>query len=148
MKKIVLFASGSGTNAENIILHFENSEFAEVAAVFSNNPDAMVLERAKKYDVPTFVFTKEDFRTQNVLGELYKLKPDLIVLAGFLLQISQRILSKPIPIKSSTFTRLYCPNTVEKECMACMFTERFSIIRKQKQEFPFIMSIEIMMKGN
>ncbi|RTY95775.1 phosphoribosylglycinamide formyltransferase [Flavobacterium sp. GT3R68] len=87
MKKIVLFASGSGTNAENIILHFNKTNSGTVAAVFSNNPDAKVLERAQKLNVPTVVFSKEQFSDGTILQKLIDLKPDLIVLAGFLLKL-------------------------------------------------------------
>ena len=92
MKKIVLFASGSGTNAENIMLHFNKSDVGKVAAVFCNNPNAMVLERAHKYGVPTVVFSKEDLTTDLVLHKLKKFQPDLIVLAGFLLQFPASII--------------------------------------------------------
>lgn len=87
MKNIVLFASGSGTNAENIILHFNKTNSGTVAAVFSNNPDAKVLERAQKLNVPTVIFSKEEFSDGTVLQKLLNLKPDLIVLAGFLLKL-------------------------------------------------------------
>lgn len=84
MKKIVLFASGSGTNAENIILYFQQRQSAEVIAVFSNNPNAKVIERAKNHKVPTVVFSRDEFNNGFVLDQLSALKPDLIVLAGFL----------------------------------------------------------------
>jgi len=92
MKKIVLFASGSGTNTENIILHFNKSDVGKVAAVFCNNPKAMVLERAAKYHVPTVVFSKEELKTDLVLNKIKEFQPDLIVLAGFLLQFPLSII--------------------------------------------------------
>jgi phosphoribosylglycinamide formyltransferase-1 len=92
MKRIVLFASGSGTNAENIILHFNAKNPGTVAAVFSNKPDAKVLDRAKKLNVPTVIFSKEDFATGDVLQKLNSFKPDLIVLAGFLLKFPNNII--------------------------------------------------------
>ena len=84
MKKIVLFASGSGTNAENIILYFQQKQTAEVVAVFSNNPNAKVLDRAQKHKVSTVVFSRDEFNNGFVLNQLGALQPDLIVLAGFL----------------------------------------------------------------
>ena len=60
MKKIVVFASGSGTNAENIIQYFTQKESGTVLAVFTNNKNAGVIEKAKKYGVPTQIFSKED----------------------------------------------------------------------------------------
>ena len=56
MKNLVIFASGSGTNAENLIKYFANSETFRVAAVFCNRQDAFVLERAARLGVPTVVF--------------------------------------------------------------------------------------------
>lgn len=92
MKKIVLFASGAGTNAENIIVHFNKKNIGSVAAVFCNNPNAKVLEKAKKWNVPTVVFSKEEFSTDKVLQKLNSFQPDLIVLAGFLLKFPQNII--------------------------------------------------------
>ena len=84
-RRIALFASGSGTNAQNIINYFAGNEGVVVDSVWTNNPEAYVLERAKKFGVDTFMFTKEEFRNTNkVLEELKKRNVDLIVLAGFL----------------------------------------------------------------
>ena len=91
MKKIVVFASGSGTNAENIIKHFKNSSSGTVVSVFTNNPKAYVLERAKNFQVPTEIFTKEELFESKVLQKLNAIQPDLIVLAGFLLQFPKSI---------------------------------------------------------
>jgi len=93
MKKIVLFASGSGTNAENIISHFNQSKVANVVAVFSNNEKAMVLQRAQKHNVQTVVFSKEELKTGAVLDKVKSFNPDLIVLAGFLLQFPNNIIA-------------------------------------------------------
>ncbi len=92
MKNIVLFASGSGTNAENIILYFNEKKTAKVTAVFSNNPEAKVLERAAKYEVPTFIFSKKDLVSGVVLQKLNEIQPEMIVLAGFLLKFPAAII--------------------------------------------------------
>lgn len=92
MKNIVLFASGSGTNVENIIKYFTESKIARVVAVFSNNPVATVLERANKLHVHSVVFSKEDLKTGKVLHDLNQMHPELIVLAGFLLQFPEDII--------------------------------------------------------
>lgn len=84
MKKIILFASGSGSNAENIIKFFQAKKTAEVVAVFSNNPNAKVLEKAKNLDVQTYIFTKDELNSGKVLQKTNEFHPDLIVLAGFL----------------------------------------------------------------
>ncbi len=92
MKKIVLFASGNGSNAEAIIRYFENQSTATVVGVFSNKPEAKVLDRAKNHGIPSCVFTKSQLNEGFVLEKLQKLQPDLIVLAGFLLQFPTTIL--------------------------------------------------------
>ena len=92
MKKIVIFASGSGTNAENIALHFNKSQLAEVVCIFSNSENAKVLERVKKHNIPYEVFSKEDFFGDKVLQKLNSIQPDLIILAGFLLKFPQNII--------------------------------------------------------
>lgn len=92
MKKIVIFASGSGTNAENIIKYFQTKEIGTVVAVFSNNPIAKVLERAKKYHLPTEVFSKAELFESKILQKLNDFQPDLIVLAGFLLKLPESII--------------------------------------------------------
>lgn len=84
MKKIAIFASGSGSNAEEIIKHFQNSEKATVALILSNKPGAYVLERAKKFDVPSVVFSKSELNDGSVLEILQKHDIDFIVLAGFM----------------------------------------------------------------
>jgi phosphoribosylglycinamide formyltransferase-1 len=89
MKKIVIFASGSGTNAENIVLYFNKSVEAKVIYIFSNNANAKVLERAKNLNIPTEVFSKEEFNGDKVLQKLNSIQPDLIILAGFLLKFPQ-----------------------------------------------------------
>jgi len=94
MKKIVLFASGSGTNVENIIRYFQEKRTAEVVAVFCNNPNAKVLERATSFAIPTFVFSKEELNSNVVLEKLAQNRPDLIVLAGFLLQFPVSIIQQ------------------------------------------------------
>jgi phosphoribosylglycinamide formyltransferase-1 len=93
MIKIVIFASGSGTNAENIIRHFKATKTASVAAVFTNKADAQVIQRAEKYQVPSQVFSKNDLETGKVLQKINAIQPDLIVLAGFLLKFPETIVA-------------------------------------------------------
>ena len=92
MKNILIFASGSGTNAENIITYFSKTNTAKVVAVLSNNPSAKVLEKAKNLNVEAIVFSKEDLSTDVVLNKVLEFKPDLIVLAGFLWKFPQNII--------------------------------------------------------
>jgi phosphoribosylglycinamide formyltransferase-1 len=93
MRKIVIFASGSGTNAENIIRHFKATKTAIVEAVFTNKADAQVIQRAEKYQVPSQVFSKNDLETGKVLQKINAIQPDLIVLAGFLLKFPESIVA-------------------------------------------------------
>ena len=94
MKKIVIFASGSGTNAENIIKHFKSTKTATVVSVFTNNPKAYVIERAKNLQIPTEIFTKDELIEGKVLQKINTIQPDLIVLAGFLLKFPENIVAQ------------------------------------------------------
>jgi len=88
MKKIAIFVSGSGTNCENIIKYFSDSQVAEVAVVISNRSDAYALVRARNNGIPAEIVTKSGFEDESVvLGLLKKYSVDFIVLAGFLLKI-------------------------------------------------------------
>ncbi len=93
MKKIVIFASGSGTNAENIIKYFEKKNSGSVVAVFTNNPNAGVLERAKNYKLLTEIFSKQQLFEGEILHKVNEIEPDLIVLAGFLLKFPVNIIA-------------------------------------------------------
>ncbi len=93
--KLVIFASGSGTNAENIIRYFKNSGTAEVVAVFSNIRSAKVLRRAHKHEVKALHFDREAmYDTNEVLHVLKDIDPDLIILAGFLWLFPKKILDE------------------------------------------------------
>lgn len=94
MKKIIVFASGSGTNAENIIKYFSNIEIAKVVSVFTNNASAKVIERAKNHQIPVEIFEKNELLERNVLQKIQKIDPDLIVLAGFLLKFPENIIEQ------------------------------------------------------
>jgi len=94
MKKIILFASGSGSNAENIIKYFQTKNAVSVEAVFSNKQEAKVLEKASNLGVSTFVFSKQDFQDGKVLQDINKINPDLIVLAGFLWKFPEAIVKE------------------------------------------------------
>lgn len=94
MKNIVLFASGSGSNAEQIMKFFNEQKDFKVAAVFTNNPNAGVIQRAEKYAIPVFCFNREDFNTSVILNKLAQYTPDLIVLAGFLWKFPEHIVKQ------------------------------------------------------
>jgi len=95
MTRIVIMASGSGSNAENITKYFAKSTDIEVAAIISNKADAYVLERAKYLNVPSYVFSRSEFmETDKVLTLLNNLKIDWIILAGFLVLLPVNIVDK------------------------------------------------------
>ncbi len=86
--KIALLASGSGSNAENIIKYFEDNQNIEISLVISNKADAFVLERAKRLNVPSVVLTAKDMKdSDKVMQTLGHYSIDFIVLAGYLLKI-------------------------------------------------------------
>ena len=94
MKEIVLLASGSGSNVENIVNYFKDHESIRVSCVLTNKSDAPVLERCKRLGVPALYFNRTAFVKSNVvLKGLQSLNPSLIVLAGFLWKIPQDLVS-------------------------------------------------------
>lgn len=98
-KRIAIFASGSGSNAQKIMEHFKKHPDAEVVIVLTNNPEAYVLQRADNFEIPSHIFDKHEFyKTDDVVRLLKNLQIDLIVLAGFLWLIPQNLL-KAFPNK-------------------------------------------------
>lgn len=92
MKNIIVFASGSGSNAENIIRFFDKTPNVKVSWLLSNNPEAYALKRAEMLNVSTMVFDRTAFRdSDQVLNFLTGCQPDLIVLAGFLWLVPEKI---------------------------------------------------------
>jgi phosphoribosylglycinamide formyltransferase-1 len=93
MKRIAIFASGSGSNAQRIMEHFKRNKEMEVALVLCNKPDAYVLQRADNFEVPTHVFTKDEMLHTNSIDNLLKnLEIDIIVLAGFMWLLPDRFI--------------------------------------------------------
>jgi phosphoribosylglycinamide formyltransferase-1 len=93
MINLAIFASGNGSNAENIIRYFLKSEWIRVALILSNREDAFVHTRAQALGVPSRSFRKVEFEEgKPVLDALQAYSVDFIVLAGFLLKVSQPIL--------------------------------------------------------
>jgi len=94
MKKIIVFASGSGTNTENIIKYFAKTKIAKVVSVFTNNAAAKVIERAKNHQISTEIFSKNELLESKILQKIQEIDPDMIVLAGFLLKFPDHIIEK------------------------------------------------------
>ena len=94
MKKIAIFASGSGTNAENIIKYFSNRKSAKVTLILSNRREAHVLKRAAEHNIKSIFFDYNEFNSSDkVLDDLVKNDIDFLVLAGFLWLVPEKILN-------------------------------------------------------
>jgi len=94
-KHLAIFASGSGTNAEEIMKHFQYHSSIDVALVLSNNPSAYVLERAKKFGVNTFIFNKKTLNETTLVEDALTAKQiDFIALAGFMLLMPEKLVRK------------------------------------------------------
>jgi len=93
MKKIILFASGGGSNAEQIMQYFDGKQQYAVSAVLTNNQNAGVIDKAKTYNIPTHIFDRDDLNGGKVLQIVNRISPDLIVLAGFLLKFPSDIIA-------------------------------------------------------
>ncbi len=91
-KRIAVFASGSGSNAQNIFEYFSDNENVVVDSLWSNKAGVYALKRAAKYGVDSFVFTREQFyESEEIIDTLINRKVDLIVLAGFLWLIPETL---------------------------------------------------------
>ncbi|MDD4820393.1 MAG: phosphoribosylglycinamide formyltransferase [Flavobacteriales bacterium] len=91
MKRIAVFASGNGSNAENLINYFRENDLADVSLVLTDNPKAKVISRAEKLFVPHVVITPQELSNGSVLERLKKNKIDFVVLAGFLRMVPKNI---------------------------------------------------------
>lgn len=96
VNKIAIFASGSGTNAENLIKYFKDKlNLAQIVLVLTNNKNAGVINKCKKLAVPVFILNNSHFEnTENLINLLKKNKVDWIVLAGFLRKINPHLIAE------------------------------------------------------
>lgn len=92
MKRIVVFASGSGSNAENIIKFFNHTKTAKVTMVLCNNEHAKVFDRCKRLNTSSLLFNKNEFSTTDTVLNILKKEADFIILAGFLWKIPTKII--------------------------------------------------------
>ena len=92
LKKIVIFASGSGSSAENIFQKFGDNSVIDVVKLYCNNPNAYVLKRFEKYEIDKMIFNNSELSSGKVLEDLTNINPQLIVLAGFLKKIPKKII--------------------------------------------------------
>ncbi len=110
MKRIALFASGSGSNVENIINYFKNDKEVEIVGIYCNNPKAFVFERVKPYGYEVQLFTRDEFyNSTKIVDELVAKKTDLVVLAGFLWLIPESLV-KAFPDKMINIHPALLPN--------------------------------------
>ena len=93
MKNIAIFASGSGTNAENLVHFFRTSPFGQVSLVLTNRPDAGVIQRAQSDDIECIVFNRRQFYdTNEVVDLLVERGIEFVILAGFLWLVPDKLL--------------------------------------------------------
>ena len=93
VKKIAIFASGSGTNAENIAAYFKDRDYADISLILTNKQDAPVLQRAKNYNIASVVFDRHTlYETDEIINLLNNNNIHFIVLAGFLWLVPQNVL--------------------------------------------------------
>lgn len=95
MKRLAIFASGSGSNAENVALHFLDHNLAAVSLIVTNNADAGVIRRAEKFSIPVVIVSKKEFSEPTGLIHILEEKRiDMIILAGFLLLVPSMLIDK------------------------------------------------------
>ena len=93
MTKVALFASGNGSNVENIYNYFENDNSVSISLILTNNSNAFVIERAERLGLPCIIFNRDEFYYKDsVLNHLLNYKIDFIVLAGFLWLVPSKII--------------------------------------------------------
>jgi phosphoribosylglycinamide formyltransferase-1 len=93
MKKIAIFASGGGSNAQEIINYFKNNDKIKVALIVSNNTNAGVVDRAQKEEIPFYILQSGELEELEFSEVLQALEIDFIVLAGFLKKIPHDIIN-------------------------------------------------------
>ena len=94
MNKVAIFASGSGSNAQCIAEYFNNHKSISVSLILSNKPDAFVLERARKLNIPSVVFSREQFYDNNHVLDILKSNDiSYVILAGFLWLIPESLIN-------------------------------------------------------
>ncbi|MDA3882126.1 MAG: phosphoribosylglycinamide formyltransferase [Bacteroidales bacterium] len=131
MTKIAIFASGSGTNAENIINSFSGTPLT-IISIFCNKKNAGIIDRAKRLSVPCRIFSREEFYDSNaILSELISQQVDYIILAGFLWKIPESLI-KAFPNKIINIHPALLPNYGGKG-MYGSFVHEAVITNKEKE---------------
>ena len=91
---ILIFASGNGSNAENIVRFFQKRKFNINWTILTNKPNAGVIKKSQKLNIPFLFFEKKEFENETILELITKMNPSLIILAGFLLKIPLKFINK------------------------------------------------------
>lgn len=92
-RNLVIFASGAGSNAQNIINYFRKNQDVKIALIVCNNPKAGVLDVADKENIPMLMITKDEYLQTGYLQKISAVNPDLIILAGFLWKIPEILIA-------------------------------------------------------
>lgn len=92
-KRVIIFASGSGSNALKIFEYFNNNQNIIIDSIYCNNPRANVINVFQKLNIKTVLFNKKELYERAFLEAIISTNPDLIVLAGFLLKIPEKMVS-------------------------------------------------------
>lgn len=92
MIRLIILASGSGTNAENIIRYFQSSAVFEITYVLTNNANAGVIDRAASLGIKTLIFTRKELYETDDIVSLLRAESDFIILAGFLWKVPESVL--------------------------------------------------------
>lgn len=120
MKKLAIFASGSGSNAENISNYFQGREDVSIALIVCNKADAYVLERAKKLGIPSCVVDKEGMKDEAaVMSLMRQYQIDFIVLAGYLLLVPAYL----VAAYPNAIVNIH-PSLIPKHCGKGMYGDR------------------------
>jgi len=90
---VAIFASGNGSNAQKIIEYFSENSHIKIALILSNKKDAYIIQRAKKINIPSFIFTANEFKSKTIVQDkLKEYKIGFIVLAGFMIMIPDSLI--------------------------------------------------------
>lgn len=92
MIQIAIFASGSGSNAENIVRYFDSHPSIRVSVILTNNKNAKVLDRAERLKIPAIVFTRDEFSKSDFVLRQHLNAVDFVILAGFLWKVPQNLI--------------------------------------------------------
>jgi len=132
MKRLAIFASGSGSNAENIAKYFRKRSGAKISIILTNNPKAFVIDRAAQLKIPVEVFDRTTFYDSNkILKKLQEAEIDMIILAGFLWLVPQNLL-KAYPEKIINIHPALLPKYGGKGMYGMKVHEE--VIRNQEKE--------------